>query len=53
MSLAFSQNGKVIVSMQNYISGIVSEVPDDMGDIATTPATSSHFEINKMNCRYF
>jgi hypothetical protein len=45
MSLDFSETGKVIVSMQDYINGILSEVPDDMGGIATTPATSGLFEI--------
>jgi hypothetical protein len=44
MSLDFAENGKVIVSLQDYINGILSEVPDDMGGIATTPATSCLFD---------
>jgi hypothetical protein len=51
MSLDFSQNGKVFPIMQDYVKCILSEVPDDMGGIATTPATSGLFEINKMNFR--
>jgi hypothetical protein len=52
MSLDFAENGKVIVSLQEYINGILSEIPDDMGGIATTPATSCLFEINKTYSGY-
>jgi hypothetical protein len=52
MSLDFSKNGKIIISMQDYINGIILEVPDDTGGIALTPATCGLFEINKMNSGY-
>eukprot|EP00804_Cyclotella_cryptica_P027764 CCRYP_009202-RA/>CCRYP_009202-RA protein AED:0.72 eAED:0.12 QI:0/-1/0/1/-1/1/1/0/1137 len=43
MTLDFSQPGKFIIGMENYIDDVLKELPDDMAGTATTPAAEHLF----------
>ena len=44
MTLDFDTPGKVIVTMLDYVNGILSKAPDDMDGISNTPAAGYLFE---------
>jgi hypothetical protein len=47
MTLDYSISGKVIVDMQQYVNGLLENVPDDMADgISATPAASYLYDIS-------
>ena len=45
MTLDFSEEGKFIVDMEQYLKEMVSDLPDDMGGMATTPAADHLFKV--------
>jgi hypothetical protein len=46
MEIDFSNEGKVINTMINYIEEILEELPDDMAVTAATPAACHLFEVD-------
>ena len=44
MTLDFSNEGKFIVDMEEYLDEILSELPEDMNGVATTPAVDHLFK---------
>jgi len=49
MQLDFSQEGKVILSMTEYIKNILADAPDDMQGTASTPASSHLFDVDPLS----
>jgi hypothetical protein len=49
MTLDFSKPGEVVVTMINYIKGILHEAPKEMRGKAATPAAHHLFQINETN----
>jgi hypothetical protein len=49
MKLDFETEGKVVVSMIDYIKTMLDEAPDDMDGEAATPAAKHLFEVNDNN----
>jgi len=47
MTIDYSENGKVIFRMDDYIDRMLDEAPDDMKGGAVTPAASYLFQVNK------
>ena len=47
MTLDFSIDGKVRVSMEDYIKTMLAALPEDMNGIATTPAAEHLFKVNE------
>ena len=47
MVLDFTIAGKVIICMDNYIKNMLSELPEDMEGVATTPAAEHLFKVNE------
>ena len=47
MTLDFSIDGKVQISMEEYIRNMLTELPEDMDGMATTPATEHLFKVNE------
>ena len=47
MTLDFSIDGKVQISMEEYIRNMLRELPEDMDGMATTPATEHLFKVNE------
>ena len=47
MTLDFSLDGKVQISMEDYIRKMLAELPDDMAGVATTPAAEHLFKVNQ------
>ena len=47
MTLDFSIDGKVQISMEDYIRTMLAELPEDMAGVATTPATEHLFNVNE------
>ena len=47
MTLDFSIDGKVRVSMEDYIRTMLAALPEDMAGTATTPAAEHLFKVNK------
>ena len=52
MNLDFSQEHKVIITMRDYIQGILNEAPDDMSGTASSPAASHLFMVNNQDPEY-
>jgi hypothetical protein len=46
MTIDFSQEGKVVFRMDNYVDGIIGEVPDDWSGKATSPAAEHLNNVN-------
>jgi len=46
MQLDFTQHGKLVLSMIEYIKNVLSEAPDDMQGTASTPASAYLFDVN-------
>jgi hypothetical protein len=46
MTLDYSNEGKVIIIMSDYIKGILDELPEDMNGVSATPAANHLFEVN-------
>ena len=44
MRFDFSNPGKVMIDMQDYINEILQHIPDDMEGVATTPAAEHLFK---------
>jgi hypothetical protein len=49
MTLDFSNPGEVIVTMIDYIKGVLHDAPKEMRGTAATPATHHLFQINETN----
>jgi len=49
MQLNFSQGGKVIVSMIEYIKNFLADTPANMQGTASTPASSHLFDVNPLS----
>ena len=49
MTLDFSEEGKVKISMVDYIKKMLGELPKDMGGIALTPMANHLFQVNNTN----
>ena len=47
MTLDFSIDGKVQISMEEYIRNMLTELPEDMDGMATTPAAEHLFKVNE------
>ena len=47
MTLDFSIDGKVQISMEEYIRNMLQELPEDMDGMATTPAAEHLFKVNE------
>jgi len=47
MTLDYSTEGKVKISMYNYIDKLLTELPSDMNGAVKTPAASHLFNVNK------
>ena len=47
MTVDFSIDGKLQISMEEYIRNMLTELPEDMDGMATTPATEHMFKINE------
>ena len=47
MTLDFSIDGKVQISMEDYIRAMLAELPEDMAGMATAPAAEHLFKVNK------
>ena len=47
MTLDFSIAGKVQISMEEYIKNMLTELPEDMEGMATTPAAEHLFKVNE------
>ena len=45
MTLDFSKEGKFIVDMEDYLKEMISDLPDDMKGLATTPAADHLFKV--------
>lgn len=45
MTFDFSNDGKFIVDMEEYLDKILSELPEDMNGVATTPAADHLFKM--------
>jgi len=52
MIFDFTIQGKVVITMEEYIQTILSDVPEDMSGTARTPASAFLFEINNKNPEY-
>jgi Reverse transcriptase (RNA-dependent DNA polymerase) len=46
MTLDFSNQGKVVVSMKDYVINMLKELPQDMEGIAATPAAEHLFDVD-------
>jgi hypothetical protein len=46
MELDYSINGQVTINMSDYIKTIISEIPEDMRGVASTPASNHLFVVN-------
>ena len=44
MTLDFSNNGKFIIDMEEYINDVISDLPEDMSGSASTPAADHLFK---------
>ena len=60
MNLDFSEEGKFIVGMKEYINEILSGLPEDMNGVATTPASDHLYKtrddapnLNKKRAKLF
>jgi predicted Rdx family selenoprotein len=49
MKLDFSQEDKVIIRMQAFVQELLSKAPEDMGEIASSPAAGHLFLVNDQN----
>jgi len=49
MQLDFSQEGRVILSMIEYIKNILADTPDDIQGTASTPASSHLFDVDPLS----
>ena len=47
MTIDFSIDGKVQISMEEYIRNMLTELLEDMDGMATTPATEHLFKVNE------
>ena len=45
MTLDFSNPGKFIVDMEAYLDEMLTDLPEDMGGVATTPAADHLFKV--------
>ena len=45
MTLDFSKEGKFIVDMEDYVKEMISDLPEDMRGLATTPAADHLFKV--------
>ena len=52
MDVDLQQEGKVIISMKNYINNMLGELPKDMDGVSATPAAKHLFEVNEENPKY-
>ena len=46
MRIDYSEPGKVKITMVDYIDSMLEELPEDMGGVATTPASNHLFLVN-------
>jgi hypothetical protein len=46
MTIDYSLNGKVKITMIDYIQGMLDKLPNDMADKAATPAARHLFQVN-------
>ena len=60
MKLDFSSQGKFVIDMEQYLGKILNDLPDDMNELATTPAADHMFKVrdnvpklNKENAELF
>jgi hypothetical protein len=47
MTLDYSQKGKVVFKMDDFIDRLLEEVPGDMDGVSATPAANHLFQVNK------
>jgi len=47
MDIEFIENGKVKITLEDYIKDCINDVKDDVEGTATTPADKGWFEINE------
>ena len=47
MTIDYSLDGKVMISMKEYIKSMLEELPDDMGGESATPAGTRLFQVNE------
>ena len=47
MEIDFSKEGKVVITMINYIEEMLEELPDDMAGTAATPAANHLFDVQE------
>ena len=47
MTLDFTNPGKVTIRMEEYIKSMLTELPEDMDGMATTPAAEHLFKVNE------
>ena len=46
MTIDFSQTGKVIFTMDDYVDGVLEDAPSDMSGTSVTPAARHLFDVN-------
>ena len=47
MELDFTNEGKVVITMINYIEEMLEELPDDMAGTVATPAANHLFDVQE------
>jgi Reverse transcriptase (RNA-dependent DNA polymerase) len=52
MTINFSDNGKVMIKMMDYIVKLLAECPEDMAGLANPPGGNHLFQINNQNPEY-
>ena len=52
MTLDFSEDGKVVIRMDQYVAELILEARSDMDGIATSPAAEHLFQVNYENPEY-
>ena len=51
MTLDFSEKGRVVVKMSNYVNNMLNDAPLSMDGKAATPAAGHLFQVNKENLK--
>ena len=51
MTLDFSEKGRVVVKMHNYVKNMLNDAPASMDGNAATPATAHLFKVNTENSK--